>query len=161
MLLLLSFIAPAYICTMDHNNNSQQLWNSQPWTPITTHTHKSLETTLRIICKELSDTLRQIQTYSSFIPPDKKNAIDQLLNKWLNKAQSHLNALDQSQDITPARTFVSLYGRQEQSLVESVRSIETMIRESKDPEAALTNLIEQLSLNGQITELIGNLSSND
>ncbi len=125
------------------------------------HTRQSLEKTLNIICYELSDTLSKIQACSSSIPPDKKNAIDQLLNKWLNKAQFHLNALDPSQDITPARTFVSLYSQQEKSVGESVRSIETMIRESKDPDAALTNLIEQLSLNGQITELIGNLSLND
>lgn len=142
-------------------SNASTLYNPRKWTSVQTLSAQDIFDSLQVINDELTETQAKLDQLSDQIPQDKKEAIDALLAKWCIDAQVYMEHVQQRSKLESAEAFMTAYRSQEFVIAAQVALIEKAIYSAQRPEDILVDLINGLSLGGQVTDeqLIGDFEN--
>ena len=142
-------------------SNASTLYNPRKWTSVQTLSAQDIFDSLQVINDELTETQAKLDQLSDQIPQDKKEDIDALLAKWCIDAQVYMEHVQQGSKLESAEAFMTTYKSQEFVIAAQVALIEKAIYSAQRPEDILVDLINGLSLDGQVTgnQLIGDFEN--
>ncbi len=142
-------------------SNASILYNPGKWISVQTLSVQDIFDSLQAINDELTETQVKLDHFSDQIPQDKKEEIDALLAKWCADAQVYMEHVQRGSKFESAEAFMTAYRSQEFVIAAQVALIEKAIYSAQRPEDILVDLINGLSLGGQVTDeqLIGDFEN--
>ncbi len=151
-LLLLFFMIPTIVSAMD--TNAESCWQPGEWANVDEPTDEERQNTLTIILEELTVTFQKIKACN--IP---SQHVENLLDKWLIKAQTHQQFFLDDPDRTNVDNFIYRYQVKEPFIGQAITDIENSITASQNVDNALSNLLNSLTVSAPDEELSFNALS--
>ncbi len=155
-LLLLFFMIPTAVCAMctddfekfPTSTNNKFSWKPDGWVNVGEPTDEGRQYTLNTIQQELTATLQKIKSYSSLLPNDQMNEVNNQLNKWLNAITNGLRSINSPGKRTAIDAVIKTYNKQEGSIGQAVTSLEQALQpgNNSNPVDALETLMNSLSV---------------